>query len=85
MDKKEVAAKASQQTEPKNYESVMEFLRDGYGPRLAQVLMTCMERYLYATDALDMCPGKRDADNMWYLCTLLKCILKDEHGIDLEG
>ena len=70
--------------EQKKYEAVMEFLRDGYGERLATALMTCIERYLYATECLDICPGEWDADNVWYLCTLLKCVLKDEFGIDLE-
>lgn len=67
----------------KNYEAVMAFLRDGYGEKLASALMTCIERWLYATDALDMCPGQRDADAVWYLSTLLKCLLKDEHGVEL--
>ena len=84
MDKKTLTAAEPQPTE-KKYEAVLEFMTEGYGPRLAQVLMTCMERYLYATDALDMCPGKWDAGNMWYLSTFVKCILKDEYGVDLEG
>jgi len=70
--------------EQKNYEAVLDFFRDGYGERLLQVLMTCIERYMYATEALDMCPGKWDAENMWYLCTIFKALLKDEYGIDLE-
>lgn len=70
----------------KKYEAVMDyFLAGGYGPCVARALMTCIERYLYTTDALGLCPGKWDADNMWHLCQLLKCVLKDEYGVDLEG
>lgn len=70
--------------EQKNYDAVVEFLRDGYGERLLRVLMLCIERYMEALVSLDMCPGKWEAENMWYLCTMFKALLKDEYGIDLE-
>lgn len=45
-----------------SYLAIVEFLTDGYGPNLATVLMIYIVRYLYATNALNMCLDEWDVD-----------------------
>lgn len=63
----------------KNYENVLRYFHDGYGVGLCGVLLKSMERYVQP----DMCSDS-DVDGLWHLSTLLKCVLKDEHGIDID-
>ena len=71
--------------EKKDYGSVMEFMRDGFGPRLAVALMDCVENYLPSLARNGDVPCYVILENHWCLCQLLKCVLRDEYGIDLEG
>ena len=68
----------------KEYPTVLEFLQDGYGEPLATTLMDVISRYGYTLHAVGIDPGQNDAESLWQLCTLLKCILKDEFGVDLD-
>ena len=68
----------------KKYEAVMELLHDGYGVTLARCLMDCVERYLPSIVNDGIVPDEAMLDNHWVLCRLLKCVLKDEYGVDLD-
>lgn len=61
-----------------SYPSVQKFFTDGYGKGLCAALLRSMERH-FNPDTF--CEG--DVDDVWHLSTLLKCVLKDEYGIDL--
>lgn len=68
----------------KTYPATMEFLTDGYGVMLASALMDCVERYLPSYINDNCVPGDSILNCHWALCMLLKCVLKDEFGVDLE-
>ena len=65
--------------EKKRYDRVMAFLSDGYGEDLCPVLLRSMERYVDAA-----CNCQQDIDDVGLLGMFLRCLLKDEHGVDLR-
>ena len=71
--------------EQKKYDAVLEFLQDGYGKELAGALMDCVERYLPSVIADGSVPCEAILNCHWSLCAMLKALLKDEWGVDLEG
>ena len=85
MDKKDVAAVVQQHTERKKYETVVSFLQDGFGPGVSVALMDCVERYLPSFINEGSVPCGKILDYHWTLCALLKAVVKDEFGVDLEG
>lgn len=85
MEKRNGAAMASQHTERKKYETVVAFLQDGYGPGVSIALMDCVERYLPSFVKDGCVPSDDILRYHWMLCSLLKAVMKDEYGVDLEG
>lgn len=71
--------------EKKNYAAVVAFLQDGFGPDVSIALMDCVERYLPSFIKEGSVPCDKILDCHWMLCALLKAVVKDEYGIDLEG
>lgn len=66
------------------FPTVMGLLEDGYGPELVQTLTDSIQRYARALGADGDCMCKDDADNLYNLVWLLKAILKDCCGVDVE-
>lgn len=67
------------------YEAVMQLLNDGYGKNLTCALMECVERYLPSLAKEGMVPCEEMIAYHSSMCSLLKALLKDEWGVDLEG
>lgn len=63
-----------------NYPAVSGFFRDGYGAPLCTVLLRSMERYIDTDN-----PRPDDQNGMWLLSSLLKCVMRDEFGVDLDS
>lgn len=74
----------AQHREVKRYEKVLEFFTGGYGGLTAVALMDCVERYLPSYVKEGSVPCDETLDCHWALCALLKAVLKDEYGVDLE-
>lgn len=82
MEKRNVAAMASQHTEPK-FPTWVEILDDGYGPELVQTLTDAIQKYATALGADGTVMNETDADNLYNLAWLLKAVLKDCYKIDV--
>lgn len=83
MEKKNVAAMVQQQTEPK-YPTWVEILDMGYESQMVQTLTDAIQKYATALGANGTVMNETDADNLYNLVWLLKAILKDCCGVDLE-
>ena len=66
------------------FPTVMGLFEDGYGPEFVQTLTDSIQRYARALAADGDCMYKDDADNLYNLVWLLKAILKDCCGVDVE-
>jgi len=82
MEKKNVAATLSQQTEQK-YPTLVEILDMGYEAQMVQTLTDAIQKYATALGADGTVMNETDADNLYNLTWLLKAILKDCYKIDV--
>lgn len=82
MEKRNEAAVAQQQTEPK-FPTWNDILDMGYEEQLVQTLTDAIQKYATALGHDGTVMGETDADNLYNLAWLLKAILKDCYKIDV--
>nr|DAJ56037.1 MAG TPA: hypothetical protein [Caudoviricetes sp.] len=66
------------------YPTILELLESGYGKDLAQTLLDSIQCYGKALVADSVCIAEHDGDNLYNMVWLLKAILKDCCGVNVE-
>ena len=66
------------------YPTVLEILESGYGPDLVNTLLDGIQLYCRGLSADGVCFGDRDSDNLYNMVWLLRAILKDCCGVDVN-
>ena len=69
--------------EKNGYKAVVEFLNDGYAEHLVPALWEAVTRLLPSMLRDGEVPGEGVLNEYWALCELLRCVVRDEYGLDL--
>ena len=66
------------------FPTVMGIFEDGFGSEFAQTLADAIEQYAKGLEADGLSMSKTDVINIVNLVWLLKAVLKDVHGVEIE-
>ena len=66
------------------YPTILNILESGFGPDLARTLLDGIQQYGNALVADGVCIARHDSENLYNMVWLLKAVLKDCCGVDVE-
>jgi hypothetical protein len=66
------------------YPTILNILDSGFGTDLAQTLLDCIQQYGNGLVANGECIAQHDSENLYNMVWLLKAVLKDCCGVDVE-
>ena len=66
------------------YPTILNILESGFGPDLVRTLLDSIQQYGKGLVADGVCIAEHDSENLYNMVWLLKAVLKDCCGVDVE-